>query len=216
MILSPSIYNAGTYQLEKTLQELEEAGAKYLHVDIMDNHFVPNLSFGPGFISDLKKMTKLVLDVHLMIEKPEDFIKDYCQAGADILTVHYEATRHLHYVIQEIEKYGKKAGVAINPATPVSSILPILNKVHQVLVMTINPGRSNQKLIPETLEKIEELREIRYERNLAYDIEVDGNISVNNIRKVVSSGANVIVSGGGIFNEAPIGKNIQQLISEAI
>lgn len=216
MILSPSIFNAGTYQLEKTLQEIEEAGAQYLHVDIMDNHFVPNLSFGPGFIADLKKMTNLVLDVHLMIEKPEDFIKEYCQAGADILTVHYEATRHLHYVIQEIEKYGKKVGVAINPATPASSILPILNKVDQVLVMTINPGRSNQKLIPETLEKIEELRKIRFERNLAYDIEVDGNISVHNIRKVVASGANVIVSGGGIFNEVPIGENIQQLISEAI
>lgn len=214
MILSPSIYNAGIVHIEKNLKDLEQAGVSYLHVDVMDNHFVPNLSFGPGFISDLKKMTSLILDVHLMIEKPENSIKEYCRAGADLLTIHAEATSHLFYALQEIKKEGKKAGVAINPATSVSSLLPILNQVDQVLVMTVNPGRKGQSFIAETLDKIKELSVIRKEKNLNFKIEVDGNITSKNIREVTRAGADIVVSGGGIFNEEDVKENILRLIKE--
>lgn len=210
MILSPSLYNAGVCHLEQTLSDIEKAGAQYLHVDILDNTFVPSLSFGPKIVKDLKKMTDLVLDVHMMVDTPENCVADFCQAGADIVTVHYEATSHLGYTIQEIKKHHVKVGVAINPATPVCVIEPVLQDVDQVLVMTINPGRSGQKLILSTLDKIRELVQIRNAKNLHFDIQVDGNITPDNVEKVLDAGANVIVSGGGIFNEHPICENIQK------
>lgn len=211
MILSPSLLNAGIKNLSELLSSLEKMDVPYLHIDVMDGHFVPNLSFGPGTIQALKSMTTLKLDVHLMIENPENLIPDFVQAGSDIITIHHESTPHTFYAIQNIKLWGKKAGIAINPGTSIENIKPLLNRVDQVLVMTINPGRNNQTFIKESLDKIKELVQYRKENNLSFDIQVDGNITDKTIRPCLEAGANVIVSGGYIFNSNNFKDRIQTL-----
>lgn len=210
MIIVPSLLNANNYDIKSNLKEVGEAGITHLHIDIMDGHFVPNQAFGPNIINDLKKNTDFVLDVHLMIEEPENHINNY--KNADIITVHYESTRHLYRNIQMIKSLGIKAAVAINPATPVCVIEDILPFVDQILVMTINPGVSNQIFIREMTKKINKLSKLKKENDFHYDIQVDGNITNETIKDCLKVGANVFVSGGYIFNGNSIKERINSLI----
>ena len=210
MIIEPSLLNANTYDIKNNLNEIKESGINYLHIDVMDGHFVPSQAFGPNTINDLKKNTDFILDVHLMIENPENYISDY--RNADIITVHYEATRHLFRNIQMIKSLGIKVGVAINPATPICVINDILPLVDRILVITINPGVSNQLFIREMSRKISELVNRKEENNFHYDIEVDGNITNETIKECIVAGASIFVSGGYIFNGDSIKNRINSLI----
>ena len=207
MKLSPSIFAADLGELKSQIKELEDSGVELLHVDVMDGHFVPNQAFGSNTVNDLKEKTEFILDVHLMIENPERYIDNY--KNADIITVHYESTRHLYRVIQMIHALGKRAGVAINPATPVCMIKEMLPLVDQVLVMTINPGVPGQKFINSTLHKMKELAKLKEDNNFYYDIQVDGNITDETIVECLKTGVNVFVSGGYIFNGNITEKNLK-------
>lgn len=200
MKISPSILSADFAHLARDVQIAEKAGAQYLHIDIMDGHFVPNLTFGPNVVAALRKDSQLVFDVHLMIEHPENFVEDFAKAGADIIMVHQESTVHLHGVLQQIKKLGARAGVVINPGTPVVMIEPVLSLVDQVLVMTVNPGFGGQQFIPETVEKIVELKKLQKKLDLDFDIEVDGGINEKTAVTCQEAGANVFVAGSFIFN----------------
>ncbi len=201
MILAPSMLSADFAHLEQDLKAAVQPATSYLHVDVMDGHFVPNISFGPPVISCVRDiLPEAVLDVHMMVEEPARFIQDYKECGADILTVHYEAVKHLHRTIQEIKEAGMKCGVSVNPATPVSVLEEILPMVDMVLIMSVNPGFGGQQLIPETLDKIRKLKEIREEKGLGYDIEIDGGVKLSNLDMVLRAGANVIVAGSAIFS----------------
>lgn len=210
MIIAPSLLNTNTYEIKSNLNEVREAGLTHLHIDIMDGHFVPNQAFGPNTVNDLKKNTDFILDVHLMIEQPENHINNY--KNADIITVHYESTKHLYRNIQMIKSLGIKAGVAINPATPVCVVEDILPFVDQILVMTINPGVSNQVFISEMVRKIKKLSKLKKENNFFYDIQVDGNITNQTIKECLNAGASIFVSGGYIFNGNGIKERINSLI----
>ena len=198
--LAPSMLSADFGNLERDLRAVAEAGADYLHVDVMDGNFVPNISFGPPVIRVVRKIIpELTMDVHLMVEEPGRYIQDYAACGADILTVHAEATKHIHSTLQQIAAAGIRAGVAINPGTPVSDILPVLSMADQVLVMSVNPGYGGQSLIPETLEKVTELVQIRKRMGLSFAIEIDGGVKLSNLDKVLKAGTDVIVAGSAIF-----------------
>ncbi|MBR6171929.1 MAG: ribulose-phosphate 3-epimerase [Eubacterium sp.] len=198
--LAPSMLSADFGYLERDLRAVAEAGADYLHVDVMDGNFVPNISFGPPVIRVVRKIIpELTMDVHLMVEEPGRYIQDYAACGADILTVHAEATKHIHSTLQQIAAAGIRAGVAINPGTPVSDILPVLSMADQVLVMSVNPGYGGQSLIPETLEKVTELVQIRKRMGLSFAIEIDGGVKLSNLDKVLKAGTDVIVAGSAIF-----------------
>ncbi|WP_062105117.1 ribulose-phosphate 3-epimerase [Bacillus niameyensis] len=201
MKIAPSILAADFSMLGKEVQEVEAYGADYIHIDVMDGHFVPNITMGPSVVKAIKKITNLPLDVHLMIETPDRYIKDFADAGADIITVHVEATPHLHRTIQEIRKLGVKPGVVLNPATPVSMVTNILEDIDMVLLMTVNPGFGGQKFIESVLPKIQELRSMIESKGLSVDIEVDGGIDAQTVKSCKEAGANVFVAGSAIFGQ---------------
>lgn len=193
--LAPSIMCANFKNLENDIRTLEKIGADYLHLDIMDGHFVPNFTMGPDILRNIREMTSIPFDIHLMVEKPENYINMFNPQAGDIVSVHQEATVHLQRVLQQIRDTGAKPAVAINPATPVFMIKHVLTDVDMVLIMTVNPGFAGQKLVPAALDKIREVYELRREYNLGYEIEVDGNVSFENARKMRLAGADIFVAG---------------------
>ncbi len=199
--ISPSILSADFTRLADQVREAEEAGVDYIHVDVMDGHFVPNITIGPLVVKALRPITKLPLDVHLMIENPEFYIEDFSKAGADIITVHQEATPHLHRTIQQIHDLGIKAGVSINPSTSVRTLDDIICDVDLILVMSVNPGFGGQSYIHSCTNKIRKVREMLDDRGISADLEVDGGVNVDTVNEVISAGANAFVAGSAIFND---------------
>lgn len=199
--IAPSILSADFAKLGSEIKEIEDGGADYVHVDVMDGHFVPNITIGPLIVEAIRPLTKLPLDVHLMIENPDMYIKDFADAGADIITVHQETCPHLHRTIQLIKSYNVKAGVVINPATPVATIKEIIGDIDLVLIMSVNPGFGGQSFIKESLSKISEINLIRKERNLNFELQVDGGVNVNTAKSCVDAGADVLVAGSAVFNQ---------------
>lgn len=199
--IAPSILSADFAKLGSEIKEIEDGGADYVHVDVMDGHFVPNITIGPLIVEAIKPITKLPLDVHLMIENPDMSIKDFAEAGADIITVHQEVCPHLHRTIQLIKSHNVKAGVVINPATPVAMIKEVIANVDLVLVMSVNPGFGGQSFIKEMLAKIEEIDLIRKEQKLNFELQVDGGVNVDTAKLCVDAGADVLVAGSAVFNQ---------------
>ena len=213
--IAPSILAADFSRLGDEIKAVEDAGADWIHVDVMDGHFVPNLTMGPPIIKTLRQYTNLPFDVHLMISPVHKYIKDYADAGADIITIHPEATEDLKSSIEHIKSLNKKVGVSLNPETKINSITDLLNEIDLVLIMSVNPGFGGQKFMPEVLEKIKELKKIRDQKNLDFDIEIDGGINFDNSKLAIEAGANILVSGTTIFknNNGDIKKNIDLLKS---
>ena len=217
-LVAPSILSADFARLAEQVDVVKQAGAKMVHVDVMDGHFVPNLTIGPPVVKSLRAATDLLLDCHLMIEAPDRYTPDFVAAGAGIVTVHQEASAHLHRSIQLIRGEGAKAGVAINPATPVSTLEHVLPELHLVLVMSVNPGFGGQQFLPLAVDKIAALRRIREERGLEFRIEVDGGVSLDNVAALVNAGADILVAGSSIFgtpDPASAVESMQERIREA-
>ena len=211
--ISPSILSADFSKLGEEIVSLEKAGADYIHIDVMDGHFVPNITIGPEVIKRLRPVTKLTFDVHLMIAPVDPFIKDFAEAGADIITFHPEATEDISKTIKLIRSHGKKVGVSLKPLSPISLIEDYLNEVDLILIMSVNPGFGGQKFMPEVLDKMKSLRKIVDQKKLKVDIEIDGGINFDNSKKAKDFGANILVSGSTVFKEngGNLQKNIQLL-----
>ena len=211
--ISPSILSADFSKLGEEIISLEKAGADYIHIDVMDGHFVPNITIGPEVIKRLRPVTKLTFDVHLMIEPVDPFIKDFADAGADIITFHPEATEDISKTIKLIKSHGKKVGVSLKPLSPISLIEDYLNEIDLILIMSVNPGFGGQKFMPEVLDKMKSLRKIVDQKKLKVDIEIDGGINFDNSKKAKDFGANILVSGSTVFKEngGNLQKNIQLL-----
>jgi len=209
VLIAPSILSADFAYLGDALKTLESAGADWIHVDVMDGHFVPNLTIGAPVVHALRKVTTLPLDVHLMIEKPDALIPDFAKAGADILTVHVEACTHLHRTLQLIKSLGVKAGVSLNPHTPVSVLEPVIDDLDLILIMSVNPGFGGQAFIPYSLEKIKQAKALIGERRI--HLEVDGGVGLTNIAEILTAGADTIVAGSAIFNAPNMSQTISQL-----
>jgi ribulose-phosphate 3-epimerase len=213
--LAPSILSADFARLGEHVRAAAEGGANVIHVDIMDGHFVPNITIGPPVVRSLRKATRLPLDCHLMIENPDQFIPDFADAGADWISVHQEACRHLNRTLHLIKSHQCLAGVVINPATPVDTLSEVLDIVDYVLVMSVNPGFGAQKFIPSTLHKMRQLAEIRRERGLTFRIEVDGGVSLETVGEVVRAGAEILVAGNAVFGAGDPRENAQSLLKAA-
>ena len=214
-LIAPSILSADFGRLAEEIRAVDEAGADWIHVDVMDGHFVPNLTIGPAVIKAARAATSLPLDVHLMIESPGAFIDSYAEAGADRIAVHVEACPHLHRTVAQVREAGARAGVALNPATPVAAIEPILGDVDQVVVMTVNPGFGGQKFIESVLPKISQIRRWIDERDLEVELEVDGGVGPGSIGRVARAGANAFVAGSAIFHKPDYAATIAELRKEA-
>jgi len=213
--ISPSILSADFSRLGEEIIALEKAGADYIHIDVMDGHFVPNITIGPEVIKRLRPITRLTFDVHLMIEPVDKFVKDFAEAGADIITFHPEATKNLSETIKLIKSFGKKVGVSLKPGSPISLVESFLEQIDLILIMSVNPGFGGQKFMPEVLDKMKQLKNMIDEKKLNIDIEIDGGINFNNSKKVKNYGANILVSGSTVFkeNNGDLKKNIQLLRS---
>jgi len=208
--LSPSLLSADFYNLKDDIETLNELGVKYLHLDIMDGNFVPNISYGPGLIEKLRPHTEMIFDTHLMIENPEKYIEDFAKAGSDIITIHPESTKHVHRVIQQIKSLGKKAGIVLNPHTHESVLEYVIEDLDLILIMSVNPGFGGQSFIESSIKKIKSIRKMIDERNPSCILEIDGGIKTNNVKTVLDAGINLVVSGSGVFNADGIDKNVQE------
>ena len=217
--IAPSILAANFASLAEEIRAVEQGGATILHVDVMDGHFVPNITIGVPVVASLRKATQLTLDVHLMIENPDRYVEAFAEAGADMISVHQEATPHLDRVLSAIREHGREAGAVINPATPVATLSEVLGKVDFVLVMSVNPGFGGQAFIPGALEKIRQLKDMRARYNQAFRIEVDGGIGPDNVAAVVRAGADILVAGTSVFHTpdpAEAVRKMRHLASEAL
>jgi ribulose-phosphate 3-epimerase len=213
--LLPSILSADFARLGEEVRAAERGGGTVIHVDVMDGHFVPNLTLGPPVVKSLRKVTHLPLDCHMMIENPDDFVEPFAEAGANWMSVHYEACRHLHRTLELIASHEMQPGVVINPATPVNLLIPILGMVHHVLVMSVDPGFGGQNFIPYSLNKLRRLKELRQELGLSYRIEVDGGVAHDTVAMVVEAGAELLVAGNAVFGAGKPEKDARALLEAA-